>query len=312
MTTPPNRKRSSHRAARRAALTGAAALVAALAARADEPHDRSAVYELQADGTGWRYLFEIPEFASLGSPRCAPDGERLALDGCRSQLGEAWSQSHVLVCRLDGSDLRDLGRGAMPTWEPDCRRIACSRYDDRGVWLMDSGGEETQRIDAGGWGIVWSPTGSEVAYTRGGNVLVRDVLTGASRELFAAGESPYTQIYWNMTWSPDGKQIALLGRARPENVHEIAIVDAHGPELGFKVCVQSPAPISANLAWHPGGRRLVFPQPSPEHQVSQLYEVDPAGKDPPVLVKGQAHDRHNVAMCWTHDGARLIVISGPK
>lgn len=312
MTTPPNRHRSSARPARRAALTCAVALVVTGSARADEPHDRSAVYELQADGTGWKYLFEIPEFASLGSPRCAPDGERLALDGCRSQLGEAWSQSHVLVCRLDGSDLRDLGLGAMPTWDPDSRRIACSRYDDRGVWLMDSGGGEAQQIDSGGWGIVWSPTSSEVAYTRGGNVVVHDVQTAASRELFAAGESPYTQIYWNMTWSPDGRQIGLLGRARPENFHEIAIVDAHGPELGFKVRVLSPSPISADLAWHPGGKRLVFPQPSPEHQATQLYEVDPTGKEPPVLVAGQAHDRQNVAMCWTRDGARLLVISRPK
>jgi Tol biopolymer transport system component len=277
----------------------------------DTPN-RSAIYELNADGTGWKRLFDVPEFESLGSPNCSADGQWLAFDGCRSQKGETWSQSHMLAARMDGTGLTDLGPGAMPTWSPDGTRFACSRNDDGAVWIMNRVRHDGQPLDSAGWGIAWSPVSSQVVYARPGNLVVHDTATGESRELFRPGESPYGRIYWNMTWSADGKQVAFLGHNTADQKYEIAVVDAQGPEFGFKVCFSSMTQISANLAWHPRGKRLVFPRHAPEHQVSQLYEVDPMRDGPPVLVPGQPHDRNNVSMCWTPDGERLIVISRPR
>jgi Tol biopolymer transport system component len=281
-------------------------------AQSTDAPNRSSVYELKADGTGWNRLFDVPEFESLGSPNCSADGQWLAFDGCRTQKGETWSQSHMFACRLDGTDLRDLGTGAMPTWSPDGQQFACSRNEDGAVWIMETARADGRCLDSEGWGIAWSPASTSVVYARRGNLVIHDTATGASRELFGPGESPYGRIYWNMTCSADGKQVAFLGHNTADQKYEIAVIDAQGPEFGFKVCFSSMTQISANLAWHPQGKRLVFPRQSPEHQVSQLYEVDPTHDGPSVLVPGQPHDRHNVSMCWTPDGDKLIVISRPK
>ena len=285
---------------------------ASVPAQDADPAKRSAFYELKSDGTGWKRLFDVPEFESLGSPNCSADGKWLAFDGCRSQKGETWSQSHMLACRLDGTELRDLGRGAMPTWSPDYQQFACSNNDDGAVWIRSRDLKDGRPLDSTGWGIAWSPASSKVVFARSPELVIHDTETGDSRGLFGPGESPYGRIFWNMTWSADGKQIAFMGYNTAERTYEIAVIDAQGPEFGFKVCFRSTAQLPANLAWHPQGKRLVFPRPSPEDQVSQLYEVDPTRDSAPVLVPGQPHDRNNVSMCWTPDGERLIVISRPR
>jgi Tol biopolymer transport system component len=64
-----------------------------------------------------------------------------------------------------------------------------------------------------------------------------------------------------------------------------------------------------DIAWHPDGSRVTVPrQPAPD-QPGQIYEFDPDGEKPPVLLAGQPADRNNAGMCFSRDGKTFIFVS---
>ena len=78
---------------------------------------------------------------------------------------------------------------------------------------MNADGTGRQLIDASGWGSQWSPKRNEIAYTvneqRRAELVVYDVAKQQRRTLPL--ENAYSQIYWGLTWSPDGKWICFKG-----------------------------------------------------------------------------------------------------
>jgi Tol biopolymer transport system component len=239
----------------------------------------------------------------------APDGNGIIFDAYKSQLGEGLDSARVLQYSLDGNVRKELCNGAMPSMSPDGKRFACSRYDDRGVWVMQADGKTGINLDPAGWGIQWSPVkASEVAYLRRGTLVVADVDTGTIRDVFPVGKSPFQTIYYNSAWSPDGRQLAILGEGAEGR--ELAVVNATGAEFGFKVHLRGRA--SAALNWHPDGQQVLFPMRTPDnrYEIRRLRLEDQAGAA--TLVQGLPADLQFIGVCCHPDGKRIFVLAPDK
>ncbi len=268
-----------------------------------------AFFVMNADGTGWRKLFNVPGYQQCGSPAVSPDGRTVAFDACQAAVGGNQAGPYkIFSIGIDGTRPRELCTGNMPTWSPDGYYFACSRGGQpHGVWQMHADGKESRHV-CGAWGVQWSPDGSKLAYYQGTQLLVHDLATDKTHEVLGGEANPYQQIYWNFTWSPDSTRICLKGQ-RSNGVEEVAVVNASGAELGFRVRHAGGA-IYADFAWHPQGNRIVFSMMNSERGRFQLYEFDPDGDEPPALLPGQDPELNNQDACWTPDGRQLIVVSG--
>ena len=164
---------------------------------------------INADGTGLHQVAEVPEFTRLGSPRWSHDGSKIAFDGWRKVFGTGLNETHVFTVIADGSGLKDLGPGCMPTWSPDDKQLTYCQYTDgNGVWVMNADGSHRRQIDGNGWGSRWSPVRNEIAYTKGAGFCIYDLDTGKSRMLPI---SKYSHVWYGFAWSPDGKWLSFLG-----------------------------------------------------------------------------------------------------
>ena len=281
---------------------------AALPADPAKPRPASVFYELRSDGTNWKKLFEVPDYHPCNSPRITADGTRLSFDAWKAHEGETLPGAQIVSCRLDGTDLKVHCVGAMPSWSPDGKRFACCRYNaQQGVWTMDADGGNAQLLDRAGWGIQWSPDGAAVAYSRGPNVVVRQVASGEERLLFPENGSPYIQIYWNMTWSSDSRRIAMTA-GTAAGTREIAIIDVQGAEFGFKR--RAVGQFNPMLSWNGDGKRLVFPEKF--GTVTELRELDPSAAEPTRPVPGIPSGLKIASGCWTPDGERLIILCNSR
>jgi Tol biopolymer transport system component len=264
------------------------------------------IWAMNADGTNPRRIAAIPDYPIINSPEISPDREWVAVDGWN------WDQNlrdaHLLIVNLETGLVKDLGLGAMPTWSLDGQWIAYSKYGpEGGIFIREVDGERVRLIDRNGWGIQWSPDGSKLAYTRGSNVIVHDLVAGLSRELFPSGDQPYSWFYWNCTWSPDSRRICFKGMNRNGN-DEFGIISAtgDGPQLRIRCDGSNFDP---DIGWHRDGLRITIPRKVTPGQPAQIFEFDPDGDQPPVLVAGQPADRNNAGNCWSRDGKTLIFVS---
>ncbi|HWB14522.1 MAG TPA: hypothetical protein VG826_35185 [Pirellulales bacterium] len=265
-----------------------------------------AVFGMNADGTGWTKLFQLPGYPVCGSVAVSPDGRKIACDAWRVSPGQA-GRPMILVADIDGQNVKELCQGQMPSWSPDGKFFVCSRMEgDSGVWIMTADGEEHRRV-GDGWSGQWSPDGKKIVYYLGSRLLVYDAETQESHDVLDEDHA-YQQVFWNMCWSPDSRQICFRGISMAGR-QELVLVDAAGAQRGIKVRFGG-EPFSSKFAWHPSGKRLVFSKPCPERGIMQLYELDPNTDDPPVLVPGQDPHTHNEDPTWTPDGKRLILVRG--
>ena len=87
---------------------------------------------MDRDGRNLRPFVSHPEYTAHGSPAWNHDGSKLAFDAWRSVHGETYVDAHIFTCDADGTHLKDLGVGAMPSWSPDGNRIVFSNYNPPG------------------------------------------------------------------------------------------------------------------------------------------------------------------------------------
>lgn len=261
------------------------------------------------DGSGMKQLTDLPEYASQGSPTFSQDGKWIAFDAWRSQKGERGSTSQIVIVDAEGKDPKVLIDGAMPSFSPQARRIAFSRYSpDRGVWIMSRKGpdEELLLIDERGWSIDWSPNGRKLAYAtygRGGaNFVVVDIIEGDKTLLFDENDSPYKALHWNFIWSPDSKRIVFKG-CRQDDSYEVGIVDARGAKHGLVSRVKEK--VFERFAWHPDGRRIVFGKYVAEKKRHVTFFVDPDDDEAPQLLPGLQKGWHYYDVAYSADGKRL-------
>ena len=86
---------------------------------------------------------------TYGDPTWSPDSSRLSFT--RSVTGGPWPQASLRTVRADGSDERDLGRGADLAWSPDGSRIAFVDFGDhcpsrRGLYVASEDRTNERRL----------------------------------------------------------------------------------------------------------------------------------------------------------------------
>ncbi len=255
------------------------------------------------DGTGLRQL--LPKAAGIdgpGSPAWSHNGKLVAFDVYNGST----ANSRMYIVNADGSNLRDLGIGNMPTFSPDSKRIAFS-WGGKGVAVMNSDGTNREVLESNGWGAQWSPDG-RMAYTRGGNVVVHDLQTKVQREILEGEHaSRYANTYWNLGWSRDSKRVCFKARTRSNNQYEVAVAAVAGSRQEFQVLYKSPQEVYADFSWHPDGNRILFSMQMGGGP--RLFTLDRKNPGPPELLAGQPLNHYFTGADWSGDGKQIVFSS---
>ena len=135
-------------------------------------------------------------------------------------LRDAQEQLQIFVANPDGSQRRQLtfeGQSGLADWSPDGKRLTFMALPANGsglegvrVGVMDADGSNPQFFAEDGISPDWSPDGSLIAFSRGGQIWTMRV--DGTHE---------TQITSNVSykvrpsWSPDGKQLAFMVVGNP-------------------------------------------------------------------------------------------------
>jgi len=273
------------------------------------------IYVCKPDGSEMKPLLDIADYKVQGSPTWSQDGKLIAFDAWRPRLGETGNDAKIIVVNADGKGAKVLGDGAMPSFSPRHNRIAYCRYaPNYGIWVMSVEGPDKELVllDETGWCAEWSPDGKQIAYTastgEAANLMVFDLIEGLKFPLFEDGKSPYSTIYWNFCWSPDGKSIVFKGVRASNSKPEIAIVDARGAKHGLVVRLEADTP--PNFHWTHDSKSILFTQKSADRgNRLQLYLLDAGTKDPPQLLAGQDAARANTPGAFSPDGKQLLIVS---
>jgi Tol biopolymer transport system component len=293
----------------------AAILVAfTLPLMAQQPEEREGhIYITKPDGSQPKQLPDVPGYDMQGSPCWSADGRLLAFDAWKHGQGERSGDAKIVVINADGTNPRVLCDGCMPSFSPQAKRIAFSRYGaNQGVWVMSAEGpaKELVLLDEEGWCAQWSPDGRQILFasntTNGVDLVTFDLIEGTTLRLFE-GQAPYQNFFWNFAWSPDNRQIVFKGQ-RPDGRFEIGIVDARGAKHGL--ATRHEGDVRPQFDWGHDGSRVYFVQPYPQRSKNlQIYWLDPKSKEPPQLLGGQDPDRNNNGVSISPDGSRLAISS---
>jgi len=269
---------------------------------AEQSKRRPELYVINADGTGLRELVkEETPFIHQGSPSWSGDGQRIAFD---SHKGSGVTGSHVMVVNADGTELRDLGKGLLPSFSPDGRRIVFCQYNGSNICIMKVDGTGKKEVMKGGWAPKWSPDGSKIAIS-GSNITIYDLETGTTHNLLVGEQSGYSET-WGFAWSPDNRQICFRGQTDEKKL-VVAAVDVKGSDKGFKVLLREHT--DHRLSWHPGGKQVLYAMWNPMRKLHQMYVMDLEQPTKVRLILGQPIDRQNLGAQWSPDGQRIVFSS---
>jgi TolB protein len=310
-------------------IAGRACVAAAAAEAAAESRPQAEkLMLLSADGEECRELCVVPGYPMIGSPAFSRDAAFIAMDGIAP--GGELSDTELLVVRADGTGLRVLGDGMMPSWSSDGKRIAFSRNrtDKYGVWVMDASGDpaSARRIDDDGWGIQWSPDGLYWAYRKSGRLVIRSVETGRFIHQTVSPDVPPIDWTWNFAWGPDSRSVCGVvtlsngqeavavqkldlpfAEAMPERPAEVGGLLAQMPVGGVRLLCTGDD-FAEDIAWHPNGRRIAFAGYSAALGRRQIYECDPTQDGMPRSLPGQT-PTNNIDQCWSPDGTKLAYVA---
>jgi Tol biopolymer transport system component len=262
-------------------------------------HSGRPLLQINADGTGLRPLTETSN-RLFGSPDHSPDGKWIACDTWRQ--GQGFADSQVVVMRADGSQIRTIGPGAMPSWSPDGKQLVCHTYESpQTIITMNADGSGRETI-LNHWGSPrWSPTGNRIASIGPSRTIALfDLTTGQERAIFSG---PYS-LWQGFSISPEGRQFSFGDSTGGVG---LATLDERTMQAGVRWLVRNGE--SYNSSWAPDGRRIVFSWKRPDSNVYQLYFIDVQAVHEPTLLRGQDPARHNTDCDWSPDGKTIVFAS---
>lgn len=223
----------------------------------------SKLFLMDSDGSDLQEIPACPEDGCQGVIQVSwsPDGRFLSFPGNGIGIQVLDTRTGATRKLTGGSNDYDA------VWSPDGRRIAFSRTEpslDPGpnaqIWVMRADGTGAHQVTDEAFAHEasqpnWSPDGTRIAYTEGGEpggtagVAVVDADGAAARQLTACAFGSCERFPTNPVWSPDGSAIAVLMQQAELTRTAIARVD---PETGDLQIVRA-LPFSAgSLSWQAG------------------------------------------------------------
>ena len=183
----------------------------------------------------------------------APDGLRIAFAGAISGRQGLFTATLPAGPGRVGVELLVPLSGAFPgspAWSPNDSQIA---YVRRGIWIVRPDGSQPTRIAKTGYGPVWSPDGSHLAFvTRHANQVVGADGRGLRRLPGCVCTSVYPGFAQQLSWSPDGTQIAYSGGDGPNLAGVIYTVPIDG--ISRTRVARSPLISYGRPLWRPRAR----------------------------------------------------------
>jgi Tol biopolymer transport system component len=149
------------------------------------------------------------------APAWSPDGTRFAFGarGGAIYSVDVRSGTHSLLARLPGENLDSVDQ---IVWSPDGTRIAIMNDGKPGgVYVIDADGSNVRVLldDRSDTRLAWSPDGARLAYQDGsGAIWVAPMDGSAPTELgtpLPASNDSSLLYQSDITWSPDGSQVAF-------------------------------------------------------------------------------------------------------
>lgn len=264
-----------------------------------DPNAKSPVnlYTMKSDGSDVRLLAKPrPGFTQLGSFEWSADGKQLI--GDMSQGGV--ETSRVLLMNADGSNVKDLGTGCMPSLSADATEVVFSQ-PAAGIMKMKSDGTKREVLERPAWGVQWSPDGRSIAFAGGNNITLLDVASGKRRKLLSEEHAAaLTTVYWNFGWSGDSRSIAFKAGLKT-GVSAVQVQDtstSSSPQSVFS----DPQYFPEDLSLSPDGKTVILPAYTPERTQTTFLFVDRDNKTSAFPLLEQFRDWNITGVDWSPDG----------
>jgi Tol biopolymer transport system component/DNA-binding winged helix-turn-helix (wHTH) protein len=207
------------------------------------------------------------------------------------------------------------GFEAEPTFSPDGSHVAFTwdgeNQDNHDIYVKAIGAEQPLQLTsdrARDGSPAWSPDGTRIAFLRdkpGGGSEVRLIPpTGGSEHRIGEVQSLAHQ---GLSWSPDGRSLALVDRSSPGERLGIFVLDIVS---GVKKKLTSPSTNDILPAFSPDGRTLAFTRQLLSPVFGAFVHVVPvAGGEPKVLAPTSVRRRGRLA--WTPGGKEILFAAVP-
>jgi len=230
--------------------------------------DHAQLFVMNPDGSDIQQL-TFGDYSST-SGRWSKDGTKIVFrsDSIRTTLGQG-----LYVMNADGSGMRGIRSpefstrlpliGTQPDWAPDGERIVylgcfnCDPFPEHHLFIVNIDGTGLQRIDhteevpVGGVEPSWSPDGTKIAFSGGGEIYIINANGANLRRL---GLSRPTS---GIAWSPDGCKISFFSSAETNRWGELFVFDLRTKTVS-QITTHNTNENFLRPRWSPDGQKLVF------------------------------------------------------
>jgi Tol biopolymer transport system component len=211
------------------------------------------------------------------------------------------SGSRIFLAGEDGRPQPLPGQGLRkePDWSPDGTRLAYSQGGD--IWTSDLEGGDTVQVTNGpdeDGSPAWSPDGATLAFGRKAGEAPSEIWVVDS----GGGEPARVAAGGAPDWSHDGRRLVY------QRDFQIWIAAADGTdERSLTADYGGPALFPA---WSPDGTRIAFILPDPQPSGCTIVVVKPNGNE--RQDKDLARPLRCRDVSWSPDGKRLVFAGGDE
>lgn len=290
-----------------AAALFAGILVVGTGGDAAEQTPNHQLFAIRPDGSELKQITSEPTLR-FGAPCWSPDGKSIAAD--RVLASKMVRETNVVVMDADGTNVRDLGPGSMPSWSPDGKLLTFHVYLNPDVIVVaDADGEGREEV-APHWGSPrWTNDPKLIlSVAPSQEFALLDLRTGME-QLVRIPSATGARAYQGFDLSADGKRICFGDATRGGVLVADVTVDGAGQWKlsGVKRIVDGP--LCTFCSWSPDATRIVVAMQKDLDKPTQLYLIDVDSVEVPRLLPGQNAEASNVNPNWSPDGEWIVFSS---
>ncbi len=249
-----------------------------------------------------RKLTDLPDgFVDIGSPRWSRNRKQILFDTRNEQ-----NQPQLGMVAADGTTAPTLlGPGMMPSMSTDGKQIV---FTNPGIMKMMADGTSREQINQNGWGVHWAPDGQHIAWAADNQIIIQNVANQSTRPLLTKAQaSRITQVFWNFSWSHDGKAIAF----KATSVDERSMIVVAHPNAADKFRIVYQGETSEKITWHPNHQHLCFSMKDPATNLNRLHTLNLTKDEKPQQLPGQPAGWNLFDCDWSSDGQNIVFVGQP-